>query len=256
MFNLFFRIFSVLESNFLVNTVKKMFNKLPLVKPVKRLARKSSTLIRKIFFVSRLGLSNSIKYKLEQGFLKSLVRKEEANLALFKSREQKLLYAQARFLGSRPDHRKITSTLDYFNKLGKVNWEKLGDSQQRLWRRRQLYDIFKGGYRNLKLLEGKDNKLSGDKQPIGLFTNSSWLAGYRRGVPNGQLFTKTSIFTVQGLNDNMIDRMIVAPGAGKFLWNTLWLHKRRGSPDKKIKSIFSSAFQAEYSKRKQAFKKS
>lgn len=71
---------------------------------------------------------------------------------------------------------------------------------------------------------------------IGYFNNSSWLTAFNK--PDKLTMKGTNKwYSIQGLNDNLIDKMASSVSAGKFLWNTLWLHKRRWTKPKHGKSI-------------------
>lgn len=225
---------------------------MPLLKPTKKLLSRTPKPLKKLLFVSRLGISGSTSYLLEQRFLEYLQKRQglAAMRALFKSNNvKKALNRRGLYYDKISERGRLYSGAYLKAAMKTTKWE-LSRELTKTSDLKRLYDFFKGGYKNIRQIKGQNKN-----QPVGIFTNSSWLVGYKRGTPNGTLFTKNSSFTVPGLTDNMIDRMVVAPGAGKYLWNTLWLHKRRNKPDKAIKRTFSSAFMAEYTKRQQAFKR-
>lgn len=116
-------------------------------------------------------------------------------------------------------------------------------AMERLFRKQQKETALENmrNYKRQSREKGKEitkykNERSRVFKQIGYFNNSSWLTSYNR--PNKVTMKGTNKwYSIQGLNDNLIDKMASSVSAGKFLWNTLWLHKRRWTKPKHGKSV-------------------
>lgn len=117
--------------------------------------------------------------------------------------------------------------------------------QARLQRKNANYNVRWNTAEYKAMLSDQNSKMKAyDKarkdnfDSIGYFNNSSWIMSYAR--PNRLTFKGTSKwYTITGLTDALINKMKSTRSAGKFLWDTLWLHKRRWT---KPKSGFSRRY--------------
>lgn len=277
MFSLFFRAFAVLESKFLHSAIRRTFlklvKKIPGVKSgiasyrnAIKWSRKATSgkIATELLTLARFRVGGYAKFSIEKFMTKRLIEKwrgisKYVNQTAIEGRRRFQKLDRSHF-GQQYFARKFSkqTSMLLMETARKEIWFKLN---RRVADLEGFFRWFDSSYRRMKLINSNNpNNLRNMKENSpsskdGLFLNSSWLVGYKRGEPNGMLFTKNSSFTVQGLNDNMIDRMLAAPDAGKYLWNTLWLPRRGRKPENVIRSLFSGAFKKEYAKRQQAFKR-